>query len=352
MNTPPISDEEVNSELKKRWNNHLKTNPRTRIRSAATALGVTELELVETDLGSSTVRLSLDFRPFLHGIESLGRAMALTRNESCVIETYGKYTGIQIFDHAAQVVAPGVDLRIFPKHWVYAYAISKKNLGRVNHSIQIFDANGTATHKVYVPPGEDLKGYNNFVKKFQHPDQNETISPNTSTADEIEKPDHEIEKNALLEGWKQLRDTHDFQFLLRKFNATRTQALRMAEGTFTRSVSSDSARKTLQALSKTETPIMIFVGNSGTIQIHSGLVNKTLSHKQWYNVMDPEFNLHLDEPSIVSAWVVSKPGGELGTATSLELYDKSGKPIVMFFGLRKPGEDHGPSWNSILEEIE
>jgi putative hemin transport protein len=47
----------------------------------------------------------------------------------------------------------------------------------------------------------------------------------------------------------------------------------------------------LEEASEKNTPIMVFVGNRGIIQIHTGNVKKTLWHQQWFNVMDPDFNL-------------------------------------------------------------
>ncbi len=60
----------------------------------------------------------------------------------------------------------------------------------------------------------------------------------------------------------------------------------------------------MEEASEKNTPIMAFVGNRGIIQIHTGNVKKTLWHQQWFNVMDPDFNLHLDVTKIAEAWIV------------------------------------------------
>ena len=52
---------------------------------------------------------------------------------------------------------------------------------------------------------------------------------------------------------------------------------------------------------------MIFVSSRGCIQIHTGEVRKLLPMGPWFNVMDPNFNLHLREDHVASAWVVKKP---------------------------------------------
>ena len=100
---------------------------------------------------------------------------------------------------------------------------------------------------------------------------------------------------------------------------------------------------------------MVFVGNRGCIQIHTGEVNKLLEHQvgedMWYNVMDPKFNLHVNEESIDSSWVVRKPS-EDGIITSVEIYDKAGEQIVTFFGKRKPGIPELELWREITKEVE
>jgi putative hemin transport protein len=45
--------------------------------------------------------------------------------------------------------------------------------------------------------------------------------------------------------------------------------------------------------------------------------------------------------------VVVKPTVD-GDVTSLELYDKDGNNIVMFFGKRKPGEPELQAWREIV----
>jgi len=96
---------------------------------------------------------------------------------------------------------------------------------------------------------------------------------------------------------------------------------------------------------------MIFVGNKGIIQIHTGEVHKTLWHQHWFNVMDPDFNLHLDTIKIAETWIVKKPT-EDGIVTSVEVFNKEGEFIVQFFGERKPGIPELEGWRALVEGLE
>ena len=95
---------------------------------------------------------------------------------------------------------------------------------------------------------------------------------------------------------------------------------------------------------------MIFVGNPGCIQIHTGPVKSVKLVEHWLNVLDPGFNLHLREDRIASAWVVKKPTVD-GTVTSLELFDAAGETIAMLFGKRKPGLPEMPEWQATVERL-
>ena len=95
---------------------------------------------------------------------------------------------------------------------------------------------------------------------------------------------------------------------------------------------------------------MIFVGNKGNIQIHQGKVRTIRQMGNWLNVMDPDFNMHLDEEQIDSAWVVHK-NTEDGLVSSLELFDKEGEMIAQFFGLRKPGLPQNDRWKELIDSL-
>jgi putative hemin transport protein len=337
------------ADLRARWASLRDRKPGIRIRDAAAELGVSELELLVTDLGNGVTRLRLDFPTFLPRLAALGPVMALTRNESCVIETDGTYDGAAVLEHASQVVSPGVDLRIFPSYWVHLYAVEKDGK-KPSRSLQIFEADGTASHKVFLREGSNLEAFRALVDELRHEEQDVDLALAPYPAAALDKPDGEVDREGLLAAWGALTDTHDFFRILRRFGVSRTQALRLAEGRFTRAVDPRSGRKAIEAVAERGIPIMAFVASRGTIQIFTGKVKRTLEHEGWFNIMDPGFNLHLDDRRVVKAWVVQK-NGERGVATSLELFDADGSTIVMFFGVQKPGYDGGAAWKALTDEL-
>ena len=95
---------------------------------------------------------------------------------------------------------------------------------------------------------------------------------------------------------------------------------------------------------------MVFVGNPGCVQIHSGLVHRVEVMGPWLNVLDPTFNLHLREDRIASAWIVRKPSVN-GDIHALELYDASAHNFAQVFGQRLAGQTERADWRALVAGI-
>lgn len=343
-------------DLKERWETFQEEHPGVRIRNAAGRLGVSEAELVATGCGEHAARLEPTWPDILQRLEELGPVMALTRNDAAVHEKDGTYRNVSFSEShdMGQVLDEDIDLRLFMNQWAIGFAVKTPWEGGRDgwrRSLQFFAPDGTAVHKTFLTGESDLDAYRTLVNEYRHEDQ--SIEQPVAASDENdaqETPDGEIDVNGFLQEWAELEDTHDFFPLLRKYDVSRTQALRLGEGRFTRRVRGESARTTLQAVAEQDTPIMVFVGSPGCIQIHTGPVHALKATPPWYNVLDPGFQLHLNEERIAQAWVVKKPV-ENGHVTSLELIDERGGIIVRFFGKRKDGASERQDWRSILEGL-
>ena len=100
-----------NQTLSERYQQLKNDQPRLRIRNAAQVLEVSELELLELQLGENLIRLAGDWKEFLPKVKALGKVMALTRNEFAVHERKGIYDNIS-FMHGGQMgVAVNPDIR-------------------------------------------------------------------------------------------------------------------------------------------------------------------------------------------------------------------------------------------------
>lgn len=336
------------NELKEKWESLKAENPHLRIRNAAEQLGVSEAELLLTNVGEGVTVLKPEFGNILTEVEKLGKVMALTRNDECVHERKGTYlNGDFSSPHAQLFVGEDIDLRIFQNHWKFAFAVVEGD----RKSLQFFGKDGLALHKIYLTKDSNEAAFDSIVAQFKAENQTEVFEFEAVAAKAPEKADSEIDAEGFRKEWTELKDTHDFFMMTRKFGVSRTQALRLAPEGYAKKIDTSKVVNVLEDASEKSLPIMIFVGNRGIIQIHTGEVKKTMWHQQWFNVMDPDFNLHLDVTKIAEAWIVKKPT-EDGEVTAIEVFNKEGDFIVQFFGKRKPGIPELQEWKDLVADLE
>jgi len=337
--------------LKEQYQAYKANHPKARIRDISIALGVSEMELLEISTVEKLTYLGSNFKGVLGDAHSLGHVMALTRNEHAVHETKGVYENVSFMEKAPMGIAhnPIIDLRYFLSSWAHVYAVVFQSGKRTMHSFQFFDKYGNAVHKIYTTPKSDLEAYEVLVEKYKTaprvnvPLEIETVQPSAKT-DEV------LDIAGFQKAWLNMKDTHDFFGLLRKYNLTRQAAFCSAPEGTTHRVEKNAIVAMLEMAVASGTPIMVFLGNKSCLQIFSGKINKVVEMNGWYNVLDQDFNLHLKLEAIEEAWVVKKYTTD-GIVTSLELFDKEGNQILYCFGQRKPGIPELEMWRNIVAKL-
>ncbi|MDX3905094.1 MAG: ChuX/HutX family heme-like substrate-binding protein [Pigmentiphaga sp.] len=314
--------------------------PKLRMRDAAARLGASEGELVAAD--PAATRLKTEWAALLGGLKAAGPLLALTRNEAAVHEKTGVYEHVQIEGKMGLALNPNIDLRLFLSQWRHAFAV-----GGERPSMQVFDQQGEAVHKIYVVEDTDRAAFEALLAA--HADVPRPVAPEPRPSPE-HKADEEVDIDAFRQQWRELRDTHEFFGLLRRHGLGRVQALRLAPPEFARQVGIGAVDAVLGAAAESGLPIMVFVGNAGCVQIHTGPVHRIAPMGPWLNVLDPGFNLHLRMDLCREAWLVRKPTSD-GIVTSLECYDADGALIVQFFGERKPGKPELPPWTALADSL-
>jgi putative hemin transport protein len=320
---------------------------------AAAALGLSEGEWLTrhaaANTGARVTRLGAPAAEILRALTPLGTVMALTRNPACVHEKDGVYDQIDIGPAMGLVVNHEIDLRLFMRQWHSAWAVeTPQKDGSIRHSLQFFDAHGTAIHKIFARPVTDMAAWGALVARFAG--DFETISAAPRPLPTAPRPDADIDVAALRAGWTGLKDVHDFFGLLRTLKAHRQQALRLAGAPFARAIAADAIHQLLVDCATGAIPIMCFVGNDACIQIHSGPIHTVKRMGPWLNVLDSGFNLHLREDMIAAAYAVWKPQAD-AAVHSIELFADDGRLIAQFFGERKPGRPEIPAWAQAVQAI-
>ena len=334
-------------ELQKRHRELHAAEPGLRMRDRAARLGVREAELVAAQCGVGAIELvgdvSAPMQSIFRDLGSLGRVVALSRNDWCVHERHGVYTDIQADAPVGLVLGADIDLRMFFQHWRYCYAVTER--GRI--SVQFFDRAGDAVHKVYLTEDTSADAYAALLTNFA---SSERRLPEIEIYPPVVAGDAPDDPCAFRAAWLAMTDTHDFIPLLRRFDVSRLGALRAVGNELAREVGGETVELVLRQAAATSLPIMCFVANRGIVQIHTGPIKNLQRTGPWYNVLDPSFNLHLNTSAVASSWIVAKPTVD-GWVTSLELFADDGSLIVQFFGARKPGRPELSQWRALLTGV-
>ncbi|MBU1305180.1 MAG: hemin-degrading factor [Alphaproteobacteria bacterium] len=320
-----------------------------RERDFARIHAISEGELVAAEVGRSAVRLRPDLDILLNGLGAVGEVMALTRNESAVHEKIGPYEKVVLGPMASMVLGAQIDLRIFPSRWAFGFAVEKTaEDGAIRRSLQFFDAQGQAVHKVHARPASNAEAWAVLVANLRHDEQSDAIAltPAAPPAPLGEAAD----VASLRAAWQAMTDTHQFFGIIKKLNLHRLNAIEMVGEDLAWQLDAGAVEQMFSNVAGTDLPIMAFVGNPGCIQIHSGPITNVKPMGPWLNVMDETFHLHLRLDQIASVWAVRKPTSD-GHVTSVEVYDANRELIIQFFGKRHEGEGEIAGWRTAVEKL-
>ncbi|TBU89447.1 hemin-degrading factor [Pseudomonas dryadis] len=352
MTMPDPSPTPGASPLYQAWQDLRAEQPQLRARDAARQLAVSEAQLTASRLGIDAVRLQPAWAALLPALGELGQVMALTRNEHCVHERKGVYREVTVTANGQMglVVSADIDLRLFLAGWASVFAVEEAGARGVQRSIQVFDAQGVAVHKVYLTEHSEVSAWARLVERFRAEPQSAELELQPLPVREAPRHDDLIDVNALRVGWSTLKDTHHFFALLKSHGATRTQALRLAGREWAEALEPAALPVLLEQVAASEVPVMVFVGNRHCIQIHTGPLHTLRWMGDWFNVLDPLFNLHLKAHEIRELWRVRKPSSD-GVITSWEAFDADGELILQLFGARKPGIAERDDWRRLAESV-
>lgn len=323
-------------------------NPKMRERDIAAKLGISEADYVEAWTGHGVFRITTDFDRIFPRIEELGPVTALTRNENAVHEKIGVYDNFRTGKHAAMMLGAEIDMRMFPRHWAYGFAVENDTGETVKRSFQFFDAHGEALHKIHLRADSNVAAWKKLAAELalEASEPLAVVPPSV----EIFENDNAVPMEELKTRWSAMTDTHQFPGLLNKLKLSRHKAVSSIGSDYAWKLERTAIQPLLEGAASIALPIMCFVGNRGCIQIHSGPVQKVATMGPWLNIMDETFHLHLRADRIAEVWAVRKPV-DGGHVTSVEAFDAQGELVIQFFGKRIEGQDERGPWRALVESL-
>lgn len=328
-----------------------KTNPQKfkgmRQYEIAQALGISEGEWVDACVGYESQRLVSNPKRFISMLPFLGEVKVLTQTESAVHEKIGSFDHIE-FSHennSATVNNHRVDLQISLQQWHRIYAIRVKKGRYIHHSLQVFNIQGTAIHKIFMMPQTHNKRWHSFVESRLSPDD----TPFRARALSVlkRKTQESISLQGFRDSWDNLLHPQNVPDLLKRYNLNHADALQYAGGD--RAVRTDhhDLKTILDQVSAQQISLLIQVANCGCKQTHNGPIQNIVAHQNWLTIFDDDFNLHLNTNHIAEAWIVKKPSAN-GLVSSLELFDAAENLIVTLSDEKISDMQEREPWQNLL----
>ncbi len=141
---------------------------------------------------------------------------------------------VSVNGQTALAVGDDIDLRIFLRDWKYGFYVEENE----NSSFQFFSKSGDAIHKIYKTNSSNEEGWKKIKSEFiTEETQIETPQIKENPIRTNESHD-ETQIQSFLSDWSQLKDTHDFFSLLKRYNISREFAVATAENKFSFPISS------------------------------------------------------------------------------------------------------------------
>lgn len=326
------------------------TEPRLRERDLAQRLGISEAAYLQAHIGLGISRLKPAFENIMQSMALLEEVLLITRGDAVVHEITGSYRDLHV-KNGIGIAMGQVDVRLFLRNWHYGFVLDEPYTQR--RSLQFFDAYGVAVHKVFATDETDLMAWNRLVQTYvDHHDAGDMdiwMMPSPLIHD-AQLSDSEIERYR--QDWDALQEVHEFYELLKGYalDTNRIRAFELAGANRAYRLHTDSVEQLMTALSLNEVASKIIVGNSGCVQIFSGVIKQLVRYGKWFNVLDPHFNLHLDTDSISQVWLIKRPS-RYGQITSIEAFDAQGETILTLFGVPDGITAEPDGWREVLNAL-
>ena len=323
----------------------------------ATALGVSEFELMLASPYSQYI--GNQCKAVLKQFETFGDMESIVRNELAVHEKMAPYHNLKLGEKMGLALnVGGLDLRFFMWQWRHMLAVTDTSRAdKPSYSIQFYNGEGAAIDKVYLRElsDENIANWQALIAP-----QQQTVNTETLTL-EVQAPLSEWRYKALNEeareqlqqGWQAMTDVHQFHSLLKNIDIDRASSYHQAPDQMTQQLDISAVEAVFMHARDAKCPIMIFVGNSGLVQIQTGTVQTLKRMGDWFNILDKDhndFTLHLKDRALAQVWCVKRPTKD-GIVTCIEGFDGHGVSIFSVFGQRLEGTPELAEWQQIVATV-
>ncbi|MDO4640614.1 MAG: ChuX/HutX family heme-like substrate-binding protein [Neisseria sp.] len=315
-------------------------------RDAVARLGVSEGELIASF--SDTQYLGSDIMAFLPELVKLGEVKSAVRNSVALHEKKGLYKNLDLSPMMGTAInLGGLDLRLFLKRWKHILAVKTNQ----TYAFHFYDAYGKAIEKVFVTDKSAIPAWEQLCQKYSSNQQpvfepappQEPYQAITLPAEKIQEYQQE---------WQNLKNVHHFRIILAEFGIDRLQGLEYAPEKDAQRLNNESIEFIFKQCAQRGITLLIFVNNSGMVQIQTGKVHHVGRAEGYLNILDEDeehFSFYLKDDALAEVWFVRRPGST-GIVHSLEAYNSNRELVLQLFGRPADAEEEPQQWRDLITE--
>lgn len=314
---------------------------------AAAALGVSEGEL--TASFPYMQYLGGNIEAFLPELAALGEVKSVVRNSVAVHEKTGVYTNLELSPVMGTAINQGgLDLRLFLHRWKHILAM--KADGR--HAFHFYDAYGKTVQKVLLTDEAAVPQWERLCGRYRQ-DGAPVFEPRPADTPYLPVSlDHE-QAAAYRQAWQGLKNVHHFRMVLADFGIDRLQGLEYAPEGDAQRLQPAAVEEVLQQCAARGITLLVFVNNSGIVQIQTGRVHHVGRAGGCLNILDDAeegFSLHLKDGELAQVWFVRRPGSS-GVVHSIEAYDRNRNLVLQLFGRPADAPAEPEAWRGLMAQV-
>jgi len=338
--------------LKEQWLALKAADAKLKPKDGADALGVSEAEILAVIADAdATVRLDGDVQEIARRMIELGETISLTRNDSVVIERLSPFRRAALYGGGRGMLFKGTaELHVNFNHWRHAFATVVKAGEREMASLQFFDIDGSAVHKVYLRDKSNRAAYDDIVSAFRAADQNIELKTLPLPAPTPHRTPPGFNPAVFLAHWGALLYPSLFDTFLTRFAVSRIGALDCAKGHFARELDPAAFRGVFDRLAEIKIPFTASAGNWGCRQECHVTIDSANESGPFINAHEEAFHMHVRKDRLARLFAVTLPSRH-GAVTQLELYGPDGSLSAFLSSPKESLDDDRDEWRALIADL-
>jgi len=315
-------------------------------REAKKILGVTELDIVDQQLGVSSVALKTSFLGIVNSLSSLGYTTTEVYNNVAVQECRGFYMATACEDTINIIMANAKEagIKLLLDSWQCIYAVRKLTELGYRYSFQIFDKNGSVVQKIFMRSQSNFYAYQDIVNNYK-----DSFCKNTPIINKVVSNIYkEVDVRELILDWRKAKSISHAEELTKKYKLSYQEIYRYIGDVYAEELPVKKLEVIMEQVTERNMPMSFYTFNNGASQYYSGTLDSAYASGDYLYCIAADFSLKILETGIANAWLVRKATSG-GIVTSLEFYDSYGSQLLKVHGQYDSHYGESIHWKRLAE---